>query len=374
MAANLSELIEKAKALFAGMKGSLPIGLDITADTIVVVELKRVRQRIWLENIAVAATPLNAVQDGEITDPTAVAEVIAELLNDNGIQAKTAICAVAGQSTIVRPVRFPLMPEAELREVIEFEAERYIPFAIDDVNVSFQSLSEIEEDGVSKQEVVLVAAQKALINSFKEAVAGAGLELVCMDVASFAVVRTFMDTEQFGDGQSIALVHIQGWTTDINILVNGIPRFSRSIPIGYSYFLDSVINSMGLDEEAARAVLDEIDVDPQSYEEVGPQVEQATEIIRPALAELTGEIGRSLDFYLSQGTEPIDRVIVSGRGGNLKHLDRFLTTRLGLQVEGVNPFAKIDVDEDAFDPELLFPQASTLAAALGLALRGVQGI
>jgi type IV pilus assembly protein PilM len=205
-------------------------------------------------------------------------------------------------------------------------------------------------------------------------VTDAGLSLEVVDVASFAVLRALADTEQVMDGQSIALIHIQGWTTDINILVSGVPRFSRSIPIGYSYFLDAILNAMGLEEDVARQVLDDIDVDPQGASSASPQVEQATEIIRPALAELTAEVGRSLDFYLSQGTDPIDRVIISGRGGNLKSLDRFLTSRLGLPVELANPFAKIEVDEDQFDPDLLYPQAPTLATAIGLAIRGVQGI
>lgn len=369
---DLSALLESIKAPFA-KKGSR-VGLDITSDTIVVVEIKKSRNGLKLENIAVANTPINAMQDGEIVDPTAVADVIRELLDDNGINATHALCAVAGQSTIVRPVRFPSMPDAELGEVIQYEAERYIPFAIDDVNISFQTVNEVEEDGAPKVEVILVAAQKNLVNSYVQTTEEAGLKLSCVDVASFAVLRALADTEQLQDGMTVALVHIQGWTTDINIMVSGVPRFSRSIPIGYSYFLDSIINSLGLDEETARQVLDQIDVDPQSYEPSSPQVEQATEIIRPALAELTGEIGRSLDFYLSQGSEPIDRVIISGRGGNLQHLEQFLTTRLGMTVELANPFEKLDVDEDAFDPELLYPQAPTLAAAIGLAIRGVQGV
>lgn len=368
---DLTTLLESLKS---GFKKKKCIGLDITADTIVAVELKRQRNQITLENIAIASTPLNAVQDGEIVDPGAVAEVIAVLLEENGIEAQEVVCAVAGQSTIIRPVRFPMMPEGELKEVVDFEAERYIPFAIDDVNVSFQAINEVEEDGAPKQEVVLVAAQKTLVESYQQTVAEAGLELVCVDVASFAVMRTIANTEQLDDDQSVALVHIQGWTTDINIMVSGVPRFSRSIPIGFSYFLDTIINSLGLDEETARSVLDEIDVDPQGFEAMGPQVEQAAEIIRPALMELIGEIGRSLDFYLSQGTEPLTHVVLSGRGGNLRNLDRFLTNRLGIQTMLVDPFATIEVDEGAFDPEVLQPQAPTLATAIGLAIRGIQGV
>lgn len=369
--------MDQIKQIIDGIKANFnratPIGLDITSDSIVVVELKKQRSTVYLENVAVANTPVGAVQDGEITDPSAVAEAIRTLLDENEIEASNAIVAVSGQSTIVRPVRFPPMPEAEMREVIHYEAERYIPFAIEDVNLSFQAVAEIEEDGVPKQEIILVAAQKNLINSLIVMAQEAGLSLECIDVASFSVLRTVADTEQMQDGQTVALILIQGWTTDINILVSGVPRFSRSIPIGYSYFLDSIANSLGLDEEAARELLDQIDIDPQNYDASNPQIEQATEIIRPALAELTGEIGRSLDFYLSQGSDPIDHVLISGRGANLANLDRFLTSRLGIQVMLANPFAKIEVDEGSFDPELLYPQSPTLATAVGLALRGVQG-
>ncbi len=369
---DLTELSNRIKGLFG--KKRARIGLDITSDTIVIVEIAKTRSGFALTNIAVANTPINAVQDNEILDPSAVAEVVRALLDEYEIEATHALCAVAGQSTIVRPVRFPYMPESELGEVIQYEAERYIPFSIDDVNISFQAVNEVEEDGAPKVEVILVAAQKALINSYVQVAEEAGLKLACVDVASFAVMRALAGTEQLKDDQTIALVHIQGWTTDINIMVSGIPRFSRSIPIGYSYFLDSIINSLGLDEESARAVLDEIDVDPQNYSPGSPQVEQATEIIRPALAELTGEIGRSLDFYLSQGTEAINRVILSGRGGNLNHLEQFLTTRLGMTVELANPFENLEINEDDFDPELLLPQAPTLATAIGLAIRGAQGL
>ena len=349
------------------------VGVDITADTIVVAELRKQRNEIVLVNIAEASTPSGAVQDSEISDPRGVGQVIASLLDEWEITAKKAVVAVAGQSTIVRPVRFPMMPLGELKEVIEYEAERYIPFAIDDVNLDFQVVGEIEEDGAPKQEVILVAAQKALISSLQAALAEAGLEVPTVDVASFAVMRSVYGTDQFTEGKSIAFLHIQGWTTDVSIVVDGVPRFTRSIPIGFSYLLDALINSLGLDDESARAVIDEVDVDPQNYESLEPQVEQATEIVRPALNELTSEISRSLDFYLSQGSHPLDLILLSGRGGNLKNLDRLLTNRLGIQVQVIDSLARLVWDEDEFDADALKAKAPTVAAAIGLALRGVLG-
>jgi type IV pilus assembly protein PilM len=362
--------IEKISSIF---KPIVRIGIDITSDTIVIVEVRRVKGSMVLRQVILGNTPWNAVQEGEITDPTALADTIQALLVDNEIESRRAISAVAGQSTIVRPVRFPAMPDSELKEVISYEAERYIPFAIEDVNLAYDRVGEIEEDGALKHEIILVAAQKTLVNTLVEALKGAEVQLDALDVASFAIVRTIADTDQCRDEMTTALVHIQGWTTDINILVSGVPRFTRSIPIGFAYLLDLLINSMSVDEETARKLLDEVDVDPQGGFDMSPEAEQAAESIRPALGELTGEISRSLDFYLAQGSDPIDRVVLSGRGGNIRGIERYLASRVAMPVEPVNPFHHIEFDEAEFPPDILLPQGPTLATAIGLAMRGALG-
>ena len=364
---------ELLKKMLGQGEAKTVVGVDITADTIVVAEVRKQRGDIVLVNIAEASTPTGTVQDAEISNPASVGQVIASLLDEWEIQARKAVVAVAGQSTIVRPVRFPMMPPAELKEVIEYEAERYIPFSIEDVNLDFQVVGEVEEEGAPKQEVILVAAQKSLISSFQSALSEAGLEVPTVDVAAFAVMRTVYGTDQFPEGKSIAFLHIQGWTTDLCIVVDGVPRFTRSIPIGFSYMLDALINALGLDDESARSVIDQIDVDPQSYEAVEPQVEQATEIVRPALNELTSEIGRSLDFYLSQGSHPLDHILLSGRGGNIRNIDQLLTNRLGIHVRVIDALSRLVWDEEEFDAEALRAKSPTVAVAIGLALRGVLG-
>ncbi|MEB3298615.1 MAG: type IV pilus assembly protein PilM [Candidatus Sericytochromatia bacterium] len=366
----VTEAIEKLRAIF---KPIIRIGLDITSDTIVIVEIRRVKNDLVLHQVVLGNTPWNSVQEGEVTDPTALADTLQALLVDNDIESRRAVCGVAGQSTIVRPVRFPVMPDSELREVVNYEAERYIPFALEDVNLTFDKAGEIEEDGTQKYEVILVAAQKTLVNSLIETAKIAEMQLDALDVASFAILRTIADTDQCRDDMTIALVHVQGWTTDISILVSGVPRFTRSIPIGFAYLLDLLINSMGVDEDTARQLLDEVDVDPQGGFDMTPEAEQAAESIRPALGELTGEISRSLDFYLAQGADPIDRVILSGRGGNIRGIDRYLASRVAMPVEPINPFHHIVFDEAEFPRDVLLAQGPTLAAAIGLAMRGALG-
>ena len=343
-----------------------PIGVDISSDAIVLASLSKNKTGYVVNALAMGPTPPNTIQDGEIVDPAAVGEAVRALMDDYGIEAEYAVVAVGGQSTIIRPINLPMMPKDELDAYIQYEAERYIPFALEDVNLDSQIVTE-QIEGTDEMEVLLVAAQKNLVGSFISAAEEAGLTLSCVDVASFAVMRALERTEYLDDNQTIAALLIQGPSTDINILSKGVPKFNRSVFIGYSYLVDNLVNSLGIDEESAKQLLDSIDVDPQTYDGLTPELEQATEIIRPALSELTGEISRSLDFFMSQSTAEINRIVICGKGASLQGLDRFLTNRLGIEVVVGNPFTSLDpgaVEVDEF-------QAPVYITAMGLAMRGL---
>ncbi len=352
------------------MKKTSIVGLDIGPDAIVVASLSKSKGGYIVEALATGMMPPNAFQDGEIVDPAGVGEVVRGLLDDNGITAESAVVAIGGQSVIIRLIATEPMAPDELETFISYEAERYIPFALDDVNLSSQIVGTTMDDGGNEQmEVLLVAAQKNLVQSFIATAEEAGLTLSCVDVASFAVMRALEKTDYLDDNQTVAALLIQGPSTDINVLSNGVPKFNRSVLIGYSYLVDNLINSLGIDEFGAKDLLEQLDVDPQGYEELSPEIEQATEIIRPALSELTGEISRSLDFFMSQGGATIDKIVICGKGAALRGLDRFLTTRLGIEVVVGNPFTVLSADKVEVDEV----QAPIYITAMGLAMRGLEG-
>lgn len=348
------------------LKKSYPVGLDITSDAIVLASLSKGKQGYQVQALAMGPTPPNSIQDGEIVDPTAVGEAVRALMDEHGIESDYAVVAVGGQSTIIRLINLPQMPKDELDGYVKYEAERYIPFAIDDVNLDCQIVNE-QIEGTDEMEVLLVAAQKNLVASFLSASEEAGIQLSCVDVASFAVMRALERTDYLNDNQTIAALLIQGPSTDINILSRGVPKFNRSVFIGYSYLVDNLVNSLGIDEESAKMLLDSIDVDPQTYDGLSPELEQATEIIRPALSELTGEISRSLEFFMSQGSAEIHRIVICGKGASLRGLDRFLTNRLGIEVMVGNPFTSLDPGNVEVDEA----QAPVYITAMGLAMRGL---
>ncbi|MEB3195799.1 MAG: type IV pilus assembly protein PilM [Candidatus Sericytochromatia bacterium] len=361
-------LLDTIKKLLR-LKSNSIVGLDIGPDAVILACLNKSKAGYSVEALGSALMPPNALQDGEIVDPASVGEVIRGLMDDHGVQAERAVVAISGQSVIIRLISTDVMSPEELDSFIAVEAERYIPFAMEDVNISSQIVgTSMDDDGHEHMEVLLVAAQKNLVQSFINAAEEAGLQLSCVDVASFAVMRALERMEFLPDNQTVAALLIQGPSTDINVLTAGVPKFNRSVLIGYSYLVDNLINSLGIDEASAKELLDQLDVDPQGYEDISAEVEQATEIIRPALSELTGEISRSLDFFMSQGGATIDRIIICGKGASIRGLDRFLTTRLGIEVVVGNPFTGLAIE----DVEVEESQAPAFITAMGLALRGLE--
>lgn len=361
----------------AGKRVSNPvIGVDITNESIVISLLKKNKNGVELEKLAMGNTPQNAIREGEIIDTGNIAQAIQELMKKHEITATKAITTVSGQSVIIKTVQFPLMSPKELKEVILHEAERYIPFSIEDVNIDFQTLQEVEEEGINKQEVLLVAAQKQFINSYVETFLISGLKLVGIDIASFAVARALSPYDHssvFGSDEPVVLVLIRGETTDINVFDNGIPKFSRSIPIGSTTFTETIASNLNVSLEEAIQIFDKVVV-PVAGQIVSddPMIEMASNEIRTTLRELTTEIQRSLEYYQSQGSERIQHVILSGRGAKMKNLDKHLSMNLGVDVDISNPISFIQFDDQKYSTEYLMDNAPIFVTSIGLARRGVE--
>ncbi|MFN8670526.1 MAG: type IV pilus assembly protein PilM [Candidatus Sericytochromatia bacterium] len=369
---NINDLINKVK----GKKSEPIIGVDITNESIIISQLKKGKTGIELELLVTSPTPQNSIRDGEIIDTGSVAQAIQELLEKNQITAKKAMTTVSGQAVIIRTVQFPAMNPKELKEVVLHEAERYIPFPIEEVNIDFQTLEEVEDEGINKIEVLLVAAQKQFVNSYVESFMIAGLTLVGIDVASFAVARALTSDINgvIGSEAPTVLILIRGETTDVNVFNNGIPKFSRSIPIGTTSFIETIASNLNVSLEEAISLFDKVIV-PIAGQNVSdePMVEMASNEIRTNLRELTTEIQRSLEYYQSQSSEQIQKLIISGRGAKMKNLDKHLSMNLGLDVEVGNPINDIQFDQQKYPAEYLLENAPVFVTSIGLAKRGLEG-
>ncbi len=213
------------------MKFSMPslnprrsiVGLDVGSSTVKCVELstRGKGKSFELSHLGVADVPAEAIVQGAFLNSGAITDAIREALDTAKIRNKNVAAAVSGHSVIVKKVSLPAMTRDELEEQIRWEAEQYIPFDVNEVNLDFQILDGAEADG--QMEVLLVAAKKDLIDDYVQVITEAGLTPVAIDVASFAVENAFEANYDVGVDEVVALVNIGAHVVFINLVCGGVP-------------------------------------------------------------------------------------------------------------------------------------------------------
>ena len=167
------------------------VGLDIGSSTVKAVEIaiKNRDKGFELRSFGQAALPSEAIVQGAFLNSSAIVDAIRESVDAGKIKGKDVAAAVSGHSVIVKRVNLPQMTREELEDQIQWEAEQYIPFDVNEVNLDFQILSEHEDEG--QMDVLLVAAKKDLIDDYVQVISEAGLNPVAIDIAGFAVQNAF---------------------------------------------------------------------------------------------------------------------------------------------------------------------------------------
>jgi type IV pilus assembly protein PilM len=348
------------------------IGVDLGSTSIKIVQLKGSGGRWKLHRCA--HLPLtNAGPD--VAAPERRAQAVGLLKEyirkQKGSAAKSAVVSVSGNSVIVRFVKFPKMSRDDLSKMIVIEAEPYIPFSIPEVNLDFQILGDVVEDAQKKMETILVAAKKEIINARVEIVQQAGLSPVLIDVDAFALQNAFEAAFGSTTKETVLLVHMGAFVTTMVIVENGVPKVVRDVFIAGNAVTKALQRNFQCDGKQAEAmkVRAHILVTPEDREramaDANKETLQMSTVILPVMKDLLAEIQRSLDFYLSQGSErQVSRVLLSGGASFLGNLMAYLAQELRLPVESFDPFQRID-GAQSIAPEL----RPLFTVAVGLAFR-----
>jgi type IV pilus assembly protein PilM len=221
------------------------VGIDIGTHSIKVVELKESGKSVHLQSFGLIAVPPQAIVDGAIMDSAAIVESLQRLLREHKIKRKQVAMGLSGLSVIVKKISLPQMSESELEESIHWEAEQYIPFDIDDVNLDFQIIEGGATAEEGKMEVLLVAAKKDKIDDYTGLVIQAGLQPVIVDLDSFALQNAYEINYEVTPGQNVALVNMGAGFTNISVLRSGMTAFTRDISIGGNNYTDALVKEIG---------------------------------------------------------------------------------------------------------------------------------
>jgi len=337
-----------------------PIALDIGSTFIKLVQLKGSNKNYQLVKFGMVPLPPEVIVEGAVMDAGRVVEAIKELLVAQKVATKEVVISVSGSSVIIKRVSVADMSEEELAESIKWEAEQYIPFSIDDVNVDFQKLGPGATEG--QADVLLVAVKKDKINDYVNLVKEAGLEPVVMDVDAFAMANMYELNYDIEAGTT-ALLNIGASVMNINILKDGMSIFTRDITVGGNRYTEALQKDFGLTYEDAEKVKKGEDVE-------GADKGQIASLMAVVTEDIVAETQRSFEFFRSTtGSDKVARVLVSGGCARIGHFTSVLAERLEIPAEVTNPFKNIKIDPKHFDPAFVQECAPMTAVAVGLAIR-----
>ncbi|MBU8870272.1 MAG: type IV pilus assembly protein PilM [Gemmatimonadales bacterium] len=380
------------------------IGLDIGSNVIKILRLDLTGDRPMVTHFAMSDLPPEAIVDGEIMDRELVIQAIQECADKADIPNEPVASAVAGRAVIVKKIVMDQMSEDDAREAIYWEAEQHVPFDIDDITLDFEILK--EDIGADQMELLLVAAKKDMILAQADLIRDAGFQPLVIDVASFANQNSWefanqqggalpgvdvedaeetetsagpdldefleeeaedtgaheSDIQEEADGEFVALLDVGGGVTNVHIVKDGVPYFTRDLPIGVVQFSEEFQKQLGLTYESAQMVA-------QGHtEDVDEQL--VIDIVRSVGAEIYQGLEPSLSYLKTSGeADGIDRIVLSGGGAHLPGLSGYLADAYNIPSDISDPLSVLDYDPDLFAESNAEELSPLLSVAVGLALR-----
>ena len=339
------------------------VGLDIGSSAVKLVELKDSKGGGYkLVRTGIESLSPEAIVDGAIMDASLVVDTVNRIISSLNVRNNDFATSLSGHSVIIKKITLPAMSAEELAESIRWEAEQYVPFDINDVNLDYVVL---EGSGGDTMDVLLVAVKKDKIGDYTSVISQVGKTPVLVDVDAFALQNAFEINYPVEPGRVVALVNLGASVTNVNILSGPNSIFWRDISFGGNQYTDAIQKQLSLGFDQADALKRGEASGEHSMQEILP-------ILRSVSDDLSQELQKTFDFFgATTSTEKIDQLFIAGGCSRIVNLDRQLKERFGMPVEIINPFRQIDVSGSTVSAEWLNENAPSLTVAVGLAVRHI---
>ncbi|MFH1715460.1 MAG: type IV pilus assembly protein PilM [Elusimicrobiota bacterium] len=345
-------------------------GLDIGAMNVKLVKLKNIGDEFIVTNVDIEPVVDDISKEiVPLEKQNLVVSAVKRLCSRNKLGTKRVVTSISGSSVIVRFVKFPAMTKEELIDSIRFEAEPYIPFDINEVELAFEITGQCAEEGQQKMDTVLVAAKKNIIDENVEILQMSGLRPVMINIDAFALekVSGLSDTLR---NETIMYVNIGAVNTTMLILENGISKVVRDIAIGGKEFTNALSHTSGktnLESERDKLAQSILPEQPEINEEA--QVSDKRTVLLGVAKDILDEIQRSINYFQAQtGEINVSKIFLTGGSASLKGLDAYFSSELDIPVSVFNPFDYVSIKE-GIDTKKLEEIGPMFAVAVGLAMQ-----
>ena len=352
---------------FGRKKPSL-VGLDISSTAIKLIELSQTTgtsaSLFRVDNYAVEPLPPNAVVEKKIADVNVVGETIQKAVASAGTKTKNAAAAVSGSAVITKIISMPAtLSDAEMETQIQLEADQYIPYPLEEVNIDFDVLGSSDSGG-NMVDVLLAASRQENVDDRVAALEIGGLNATIVDVEAYAMESACTlllgGREDEGTEKIIAVADIGATTTTLHVLHDGQTVYTREQNFGGLQLIEEVQRRYGMSRDQALRQVIEGGL-PENY---------ATEALSPFEEALSQQIGRALQFFYSANTfNRVDQIILAGGSARIRNIDSLVEERLGISTVVANPFSHMSLSPK-IQAQALNRDAPALMIAAGLALRG----
>ena len=340
------------------------IGLDISSSAVKMVELGSDGKTGYrVERYAIEVLPRDAVADGNIVNLEATAETVRRAWKRLATSTRSGAIALPASHVITKKIIVAAgLREQELELQVESEANQYIPFALEEVNLDFQIVGPAPSSP-DETEVLIAASRKEKVEDRIAVVESAGLKAVVMDVESYAALAAFdLITKQLpdeGKGQIIALVDIGANVMNLTVLRDGLQLYGREQAFGGNQLTQDIARLFGMTFEEAESEKRRNNL-PDNYE---------TEVLHPFVESMALEISRALQFFFtSTQFNQVSHIVLSGGCAVLPGADEAVASRTQSNTVIANPFSDMVLSERVKAKNLL-QDAPSLVVACGLALR-----
>jgi type IV pilus assembly protein PilM len=339
-------------------------GLDISSSSVKMLEIVEAGRAAYrVERYAIEPLPRDAVVDGNINNLEAVAEAVRRAHKRLATRTRHVAMAVPTGAVISKKIVLAAgLREEELELQVETEANQYIPFALEEVNLDFQSLGPAPNNP-EEQEVLIAATRKEKVEDRVAVAESAGLKALVMDVEAFAQQAALglvvQSLPSGGKDQNVAVVDVGAQVMNVTVLRNDQSIYTREQAFGGSQLTQDIATRYGMSPEEAESAKRSGGL-PDDFE---------AEVLRPFMENLSMEVQRALQFFFtSTQYHSIDHILLAGGSAVIPGLDAVVNARTQVATSVANPFASMQTSPRVQLKRLMI-DAPSLIVACGLAMR-----
>jgi type IV pilus assembly protein PilM len=355
--------------LFSGKNRCL--GIDIGTTGIKIVELKKENNVPTISNYALSYDSGSLLQSNglEILD-VQIKEILQGMIKKGEFGAKRAVLGIPSFLALISFIELPEMPASEIEKAIRFEAVKFIPSPIEEVNLGWEIIGSYQERpveggqpirGNQKMQIMVVTVPNSAVGRLSSIADKSRIKVTAMEVESFATVRCLVGN----DKGTFIIVNIGAKATDFTIVSDGVIRVTRSIYIGGSEISRAIASSLRIDLQRADRIKKSNQINLMNPDD------QLSVLISPVVGMMIDEIKRLQELYHKKNPlKKIEKMIFTGGGSKMATLSEYFSKQLSMECQKGNPLARIGVKKEHQD--IVQKVAPELTVAIGLALRGLE--